>query len=512
MNSVKLFDYIVNRLSELMADEYATWEIKGRKGVKLQNYGRCHTKVFSGSKVVLLSLTRNAICYGKDKYILASEMGNSLFCYNGEFFEAVEGDGIRFLKEVVRRVFMNLGIGIVYQHETAEQVAKGCFDTIVSSDEYLYTPSRRYVGFKNGVFDLDTGKLKPFDIKYKPWIALDIDFGAEKDLYVAYSKKYGDKDLVNPARLWNTKLNEIIPSPGMREALQMFCGSLLVDREKLKIEYCCFLIGCGSNGKSVLANVIAGVFGEKYFRRFTPKQLFKDSDARVNIAALENAIANLVGDLDSEEISGGDFKRFASGEKFQGRRNYKDPIQVTAPPLLCCTNQMPESSDDSWGHHRRQLPILTTEHRFTEEDKDPYLTEKLTTEDARSYIFTWIYEGYKKIIRGGGNITFDDDVKEAMTQVRDNSNSGRRWFRDMRYIPALDVSPRSPYWRSLKSLYEEYRDYAEECGYAQIIKRGDIAAMIRSMNVPEIRRAEGLFFCVDRRKFDVNEEKLKELL
>lgn len=504
MNSATVFEYLAEKIGAAMEAEYATWKIKGVKGNSLKNYGLKHTKRFPASETVLLQLVRNAVCYGKDKLLLSSEDGNTLYCYNGKYFEVVEVRADKFVKELVRRVFRALGIGMAYQTDVASIIARECVETLTSSDEYLYVPEHRYIAFDNGIFDVQSGRLKVFDVKYKPYIALDIPYSPAKDLYIEYDKKYGSKREVNPAKLWEWKIGEIIPNKDMRDAFQMFCGSLLLDREKdAKIEYVCYLIGSGSNGKSVLASAIAGVFGEKYFSRFTPRQLFKDSDARVNIAALQGKIANLVGDLDEAEIAGGDFKRFASGEKFQGRRNYKDPIQVVAPPLLVCTNAMPETSDDSWGHHRRQLPIHTTLHQFTDEDKDPYLTQKLTTPEARAWIFTWIYEGYKTIMRNGGNVVLGKDVQKAQRILQDRSSSMRMWWSDNQYQIVENPTEKDPRWRPLKDLYKEYCAYAEENGFESKKKNKEVAAMIRSKGASEDsgnerRTSDGTCFCVER--------------
>lgn len=502
MNSARLFSYLTERMSSAILEKFAGWTVKGKKGCSLKYYGMRHMKPMPSHISVLLSLVRDVVCYGKERLFLAGADSQTMYAYNGRYYESVDGKADKFLKEVIRRVFMGLNIGIVYQTEIAGMIARECLDTLTSTEEYLYEPDRRYIAFTNGVFDVEKGSLKDFDIKYKPYLALDIEYGTEKNLYAEYSKRFGVERGKHPGKLWEWKIKEIIPNDDMREAFQMFCGSLLLDRQVCKFEYCCYLIGCGSNGKSVLASAIAGVFGEQYFSRFTPKQLFKDSDARVNIAALDGKICNLVGDLDATDFAGGDFKRFASGEKFQGRKNYKDPIQVIAPPLLCCTNAMPETSDDSWGHHRRQLPIYTTSHRFTEEDKDPYLAQKLTTPEARSYIFTWLYEGYKKIIRNGGNIKLGEDVLQAMRDLQDNSSSARRWFKDFGYEVVRNPGRKDENWRPLSELYAEYEGYAKSCGYTAIIKSHELASMLRSKEAESVRRSQGVWFCLSKGKGD----------
>lgn len=502
MISANTIKYLTQWLIAAMESTYAAERSKN-KSSKLRGLGKYDKRCWASRKLILGELIEKVVCRSDTKLFLSDKSGQTIYVFNGRYYEAIVDKANMFMKELLKRVLRGLDIGTWYINKCAEDISKECIECIMSSDEYLYTPNRRYIAFTNGIFDLKDGKLRDFNIQYQPYLALDIEYKDAQQCYKDGAETFGISD--NPCRLWDTKLGNmkegIIPNKDFREAFQMFCGSLLLDRDQIKVEYVCYLIGPGSNGKSVLASAISGVFGEHYFSRFTPKQLFKDSDARVNIAALVGKIANLVGDLDEKDMSGGDFKRFASGERFQGRKNYKEPILVQAPPLLCCTNAMPETSDDSWGHHRRQLPIYTTRRQWTEEDKDPYLTQKLTTPEARQYIFTWIYEGYKKIIRNGGNIILGEDVLKAQIELQDDSNSARRWWRDSGYFVVIHPEEKDLRWKSLKQLYAEYTKYATDSGYSTIKKRSEISAMIRSKGYSieqgnEKRASGGFFFCI----------------
>jgi phage/plasmid-associated DNA primase len=491
-----------------MTAKYKATHSKG-KYPELRRFGM-YDKVYQPWRELLLTeLIENFICYDTERRILVGDDNQTIYAYNGAYFEKINLNPIRFLQELIRRAFRLLEVGSNYQYNASEKIAKICCYTLTSSDEFAYRPNKRYIAFKNGVFDLKDGRVRDFSINYKPHIALNIDCKDSAVLVKDYASKYGLNDN-NPARLWERKITEILPNKDMRDAFQMFCGILLADRNEVKFEYIAYLVGPGSNGKSVLASAITGVFGEEYISHFSLKQLFKDSDARVNIAALQGKLINLVGDLDAKDISGGDFKRAISGEKFQGRRNYGDPISVDFPPILCCANEIPESSDDSWGHHRRQLGIYTTSYQWGEKDKDPYLAFKLTTDDARQYIFTWIYEGYRKLIRNGGNIILGEDVLAAQRALQDHSNSGRCWWSEYNYTRVETPREKDPRWRSLGSLYEEYRAYADECGYTVIKRRREIADMLKSkgfdVKLGNIRRmSAGYEYCVGRLGIDTDD-------
>lgn len=488
MASDKVYQYLTAFLEGEMRKGYANFD----KGL---GYGAKDDKLNKGKVAHLSELIERSVFGKRVAYV---DVDGGAYAYNGEYYENV-GKGISFFSELVKRTLTALKVGKVYRMFASRMIADSCMSGLMNSEEYQYKPDRRYMVFTNGVFDVEQGKLRAFDMRYVTDIVLDIEYTDLKTLYKTCADRFGISREDNPCKLWEWKIEEIIPNKDMREAFQMFCGTLLIKREELKIEYLCYLVGSGSNGKSVAASAIAGVFGERYFGRFTPWQLFKASDAAFNMAALQGKIGNFMDDLEAKDFSGGDMKRFISGEKFQARRLYKDPILVQAPIMLCCTNAMPETSDDSWGHHRRQLPIYTTKKQWTEADKDPYLTRKLTTTEARQRIFLWIYEGYKKIMRNKGNIVLGDDVIKAQRRLQARSNSVRRWWDDCQYAVPKDENEGE--WLPLSTLEQDYKQYCEE--HTDPMMKGRVVSpLLRSVGVKEKKLSNGLHFLVGRKKIE----------
>lgn len=508
MTSASTYKFLSEWLSKAMESAFKATRKPEYKTKTLIGLGRAG-KRSDWIETVLGELFEQHICLDSEKRILVGEDGATLYAFNGRYYEQIDMQANKFVTELIKQTMRELKIGAVYIQKCPEVFAKSIVNTITSSDEYLYKPDRRYIAFSNCVFDLKDGKPKQFSLRYKPFIALDIEYMTAKEAYKKGADEYGAGH-ANPCRLWDTKIGEIIPNNDARDAFQQFCGSLLVDREAVRIEYIAYLVGPGSNGKSVAASAIAGVFGDKFFSRFSLRQLFKDNDARVNIAALDGKICNLVGDLQKTEVAGGDFKRAVSGEWFQGRKNYKDPIMVKFPPLLCCANEMFQSSDDTWGHHRRQLPIYTTTYQWTEKDKDPMLTQKLTVPLARTYIFSWIYDGYKKIMRNGGNIILGADVVKAQERLMARSSSGRCWWDDRCYVKANPIERGEPRWKRIEELYQDYKAYADDCGYDKKMTKPEISAMLRNMGFKDketIRKmSDGVEYCVGTLGVDTDEK------
>jgi len=438
MVSGKTTEYLVEWLTAAIKPEYDAADVE---------------KYTKSSRVNYLTVSRLSdfveknVYGGKDRLFRTSDDGK-LFVYNGEYFEGVDDEG--FLEVLIERVFQGLGIGVLYCKLCPSKIAKQCMKHLRNTEACRYEPDRRYICFANGVLDLKDRKLKGFGLRYCTDIVLDFPYDERASCL-----------------LWNIKIKEIIPNDDFRKAFQMFCGSLLIKRDELKVEYLCYLVGSGSNGKSVVSQAVANVFGEKYYSTFTPKQLFKEGNSSTfNMHELKGKILNLVDDLSKEDFSGGEFKRFISGEKFRARGVHQRGYVMIQPPLiLCCANDFPDTADDSYGHHRRQLPIHTTLKQFVGEERDTSLTAKLSTIEARQGIFNWILEGYKKVMANGGDIKLGEPVMRAIEELRADSSPMRRWFRDGNYCALPEKENCDPRWRSLKDLFADYTAYCTENGY-----------------------------------------------
>lgn len=487
-----LYQYLIDWLCPAMEAEYKRLYSKGKDGGKLRGLGKYDKNVYQGRVDRLRAIVRILICEDKMKRFLSDGSKSAIYAFNGVCFVRIEDREI-FLKELLKRAFRELDLGDKYNDEyPAKDIAKSCLDTLSSSDKYLYKPNRRYVAFNNAVYDIEQRKVVKAEPGKCPAIVLNLDYKDKDELYRECAEKYGT--FGNPCKLWDDKVAEILPNKDARSVFQQWCGTLLTDKEKYKTEYVCFLIGPGANGKSVLANTIVSVFGKEYFSCFSFRQLFKDSDRNFNIAALYGKVANFIDDMDGKEISGGDFKRAASGGVFEGRSPYsKRIVKVAFPPLMCCANSVPDTDDDSYGGQRRRLVVHTTTRAFTGEDRDTSLTYKLTRPEALMYIFHWIVEGYRIFAKNKGDIVMGEDMKKSQEIIMAGSNNMRRWWAENDYEAVKEYD--KDCWRSLAELYDEYKAFAEAEGSKQHA-RPELSAMLAQKGCFKQRLQVGYGFCL----------------
>lgn len=449
-----------DRVQELKAESQGS-KPKNQES-KIKGYG-AYDKILENKKVAhLRGLLKNIVCRPDCPlaYVAPKE---GLYVFNGRFYENT-GDGAVFMGELVERVLERLNVGEIYRMYGSEKIARSIVKSLESSEIYLYKPNRRYVAFTNGIFDLEKGKLTKFDRTKVPAIILDFAYADPKAHYGACAEKYGVMD--NPCKRWDRFIDEVLPNKQFQKAFHCFCGLLLADRDTIKVEYMACIHGPGSNGKSVLAECVAKVFGKEYYSTFTPHQLFKQgSNSMFCVADLAGKILNLTGDLDKADFSSGEFKSFVSGEDVRAREPYGRKFRFIKPPLMmCCTNSLPRTSDDSQGYHRRILPIASTTKMYSGAERDTGLTHKLTQPDARCYIFSWIYSGYKQVRSNNWDIPIGEEVQRAIEYAMNNSNSMRLWWNSGECKWRKPKADEEGEWVLLnKVIYAAYVDWCHDC-------------------------------------------------
>ena len=130
---------------------------------------------------------------------------------------------------------------------------------------------------------------------------------------------------------------------------------------------------------------------------------------------------------------------------------------------------------------------------------------KLSSKEARTAIFNWIYEGYRKIMANGGNIKLGKDVIEAQREARDDSNSVRRWIRDSHYVKIARRDVRDSTWKPLKDWYSMYEGYCSENGEKGKQISRSVAKIFREKGFECDHRRDGTWFCIGVLGVDVDD-------
>ena len=203
------------------------------------------------------------------------------------------------------------------------------------------------------------------------------------------------------------------------------------------------LIGGGSNGKSTILDMVKKFLGTQ---NITSISLEKMAD-RFAPAELENKLANIGDDIDNVTIKdSGTLKKLFSGNSVMVERKGERPFTLEPYAThIYSANRIPRSFDKSEGFYRRWLFIpFNAKFSALDEDYDPMIEDKITTDEAMSYVLNLAIEGAQRLIKNG-RFTEPESVKEALEEYKNENSTTLSWIDDQ----DLDAD----YFKRINALY-----------------------------------------------------------
>jgi putative DNA primase/helicase len=213
---------------------------------------------------------------------------------------------------------------------------------------------------------------------------------------------------------------------GDREVIDLFeemAGYMLIKNCRFRKGF--LFYGSGSNGKSTVLNLLKTFIGadncatiemEKLSERFKP-------------AELENKLVNIGDDLNQRAIvDTGTIKKLFSGESVTVERKGQTPFTLKnyAKMIFSC-NEMPRIADKSHGMYSRLTLIpFTAVFSPEDEDFDPFVEDKVTTDEALSYLLNIALRGLRRLLHHNG-FTSPKVVAEALEKYKVANSAALTW-------------------------------------------------------------------------------------
>jgi putative DNA primase/helicase len=258
----------------------------------------------------------------------------------------------------------------------------------------------RYLTLQNGLYDLSKYELKPHSPKIFTTNLLPYDFdpGATCQRFLQYLDEVfiGDKDVINFVQeAVGYAFHKAIPIPAIF-----------------------FLIGIGSNGKSVFIDTLTNLCGSENACSISLNSLSKE----YYILDLFEKMINISSETPHKKMINTDVvKAVVAGDWVTGRKPYKGPSKFKPfAKHYLAMNDYPLIDDASHGMWRR-IYIINFPKKFAEKEMDVHLTEKLKME--LSGIFNWAIEGYKRLRERDFKFSEGKSMRESKQQYKDQSNS-----------------------------------------------------------------------------------------
>jgi putative DNA primase/helicase len=342
-------------------------------------------------------LLAHDICFNGDKNrgIRITDDNKKIIWFNGRYWQ---DNGEEVIKNIIQQI---LGDSTCQKHKN-EVIGwiKDCLALQVTREEL---DSDKYkIGLQNGVYDLQTQTLLPFDEKY--FITKMFPLNHNKLATCPIFLKF---------------LPEILEESDILVIQEMF-GYCFIKDYPLAVMF--FLVGVGRNGKSTLLNVLIRMLGKENVSNVPIQSLCDDNFSGID---LYHKYANIVCDLSTKELDHtGKLKQLCGNDYIRARDLYEKSMKFKSyAKLINAMNEIPVCHDKTLAWMQR-CACIEFPNQFLDgaEGTDKNLIDKLTTPEEIEGIFLWAMEGYQRIQEKGAFSPHKnlDDMVKFMAQTKNS--------------------------------------------------------------------------------------------
>lgn len=246
---------------------------------------------------------------------------------------------------------------------------------------------------------------------------------------------------------------------GDKEVIALFeemVGACLVKKTMYGKAF--ILYGNGSNGKSTVLGMLKNFIGNQNYAAIPLEKLGE----KFALAELENKLANLGDDIDNAIIkNSGTVKRIFDGNDVQVERKGERPFKLAPYAThVFSANAVPHSYDKSDGFYRRWCIIpFNAKFEPNSPDYDPMLIDKVTTDEAASYLLNIGLRGIQRLLKAG-SFTKPEVISNMLEQYRIENSTVLSWVEDNNLTDDLNYFLDTPD----REIYLAYTDWCKNNG------------------------------------------------
>jgi phage/plasmid primase, P4 family, C-terminal domain len=263
---------------------------------------------------------------------------------------------------------------------------------------------RTKINMVNGIFDLNAYSIMPHTPSIRSGYQLPIDHNIDAKCHT-----------------FKTFLGDILG--GDKELIKVvqemfgYCLTAETSAQKAFILY-----GRGSNGKSLLAEVLMNLVG-KSNTSAVPLNELDNPFARYELV---DKLLNLATENEISErgLNTTFFKSIVSGDAIQVEKKFEQSFMYQPfCKLVFCLNNLPYSKDKSWGFQRR-LVVIPFNKVFREDDPDTknYAELRDILLSELDGIFIWALEGLKRLRENKFKFSKSEAVNGALEDYKTEVN------------------------------------------------------------------------------------------
>ena len=338
--------------------------------------------------------------------------------FTGKFYESYP---VRWLQDFVADWLVDYGRCDVDKYKNYTYVV-GSFVYDALLDRIL-SPRHTLMCFRNGVVDMKDMKLVPHS--YKHHVVKMYDFNWNPKASCPVWKAF----LGVPHHVMQKDVIGVLPEASKRAVLQKFLGASFIDRKEVRFEYFLILYGDGANGKSVIKDVLEGIFGkDEVLPNLDLGQLTRMGDEKLRaMDSMDGKRISYCTELNLGHLKQPEtLKILSSGESTVGRGIGENIRVIEDIPLIICNTNRKMSDKDSLPKDSptdesvsRRLLLISFDKILSERERNPEIVQLLLKE--KEGIFMWMIRGYKRLKYDKWKIT--ESLEGRIDKVRMALNS-----------------------------------------------------------------------------------------
>lgn len=376
------------------------------------------------------------------------------YIYNGNYWSMITKP---LLKEFLATIATKTGKNYYYMrlNKNIDKLYNQFFSLCMLSPDTNENKDEVKINLKNGTFVISKNKNELMEFDKKDFFKYQLPF------------EYNPKATCDEFKDF---LNQVLPEKESQMILAEYLGYIFTTN--LKLEKCLILKGEGSNGKSVIFNIVQALLGEQNICSYTISNLCNENG--YFRAQLSNYLLNYSSELGGKNINPDLFKKLISNEPIDARSPYGHPfILRNYGKFMFNTNKFPNNIEFTHAYLRRFI-ILDFNIIIPEEKQDKNLAKRIISKEL-SGIFNWVLEGLERLLKQQ-QFTESPNAKMILDDMRYESDSVAQFIEEKEKIPSTLKEDRI----LLKNFREEYNMY---CKLQNIIPVGikEFSTRIKSL-------------------------------
>ena len=420
-------------------------------------------------KHYLVLSVQSIIEQAKDLGLDLAYKNGSIYLFNKEYWETISEEEFRYF---IGKAAEKLGVDKIdakffkFKEDLFKQfVAEGRLNLSEQKD------GTTLINLQNGTYEISHEKQILRDFRKEDFLTYQLPFSYEVDADPELFQKF---------------LNEVLPEVELQNILAEYIGSVFVQNSVLKLEKALFLYGTGSNGKSVIFDIISAILGKDNLSNYSLESLTNDKDSRAKIA---DKLLNYCSET-STSVQSEMFKKLVSKEPIDVRPVYKTSfIMENYARLMFNCNELPNDMEHTHAFFRRFL-IIPFRVTIEDDNQDKKLSTKIIKYELPG-IFNWILSGMHRLLKNEG-FTTSTIVEDEIKKFRRESDSVLNFIDEEGYQKSTSSEI------SLKEFYLIYRSFCLDSNYRPCSRR-TFSKRLKNEGIENTRKNYGQVVFIEKK-------------